>query len=318
MPIEGVDASYDRGSPTEFVKAGKHFFVGYVSPTKAKNITKSECEDFHAVGMSVCLVWESTGKETLKGYSQGSADAREARRQARALGFPDELPIYHAIDFDATNAQLSGGIANYFRGAAAAAGSVDLIGAYGGLKQVAYLLDHHLIRYAWQTYAWSGGKWDSRAQARQYHNNVRLAGGTVDLDRAMTDDYGQWEPHVPLTTADVTKNWTQDGIIDNRAWRADAKTNLKIQPANAVEIAMDEAHSANAKADQILAALASAAKVEAATLAAIQALASAPGTNVDTATVVAAIEKVGATESTTVADLLGKLAAAQQQAVQQQ
>lgn len=311
MPIEGVDASYDRGSPAGLAAAGKQFFVGYVSPESGKNITESECAEFHAVGMAICLVWENTGREVLKGHVQGLADGRQARDQATALGFPAGRPIYHAIDFDASTEQLSGPIADYFRGVAAAEGSTGLVGVYGGLHQIGYLLDHHLVGYAWQTYAWSGGQWDDRAQAQQYHNGVQLAGGTVDLDRAMTDDYGQWEPDMPLTTDDVTKNWEQDGMIENPSWRGDAKINPFIKPISAFEVTMDEAHAASTKADQILAALAAAAKVEAATLAAIQALTAAVGTPVDTVTVVAAIEKVGATESSTVADLLAKLAAAQ-------
>jgi hypothetical protein len=113
------------------------------------------------------------------------------------------------------------------------------------------------------------------------------------------------EDDMPLTDDDVTKTWSQDGIIDNPHWRADAAKNPKIRPSSAVEVAMDEAHAASAKADQILTAVAAAAKMNAAMLAAIQAI--AHGDKVDTAAVVAAVNAVGTTESTEVAALQAQI-----------
>src|SRR5262249_20698214 len=54
------------------------------------------------------------------------------------------------------------------------------------------LFDDGKITWGWQTYAWSGGQWDSRAQLRQTQNE--LGGGDLDADEAMTSDYGQWRP----------------------------------------------------------------------------------------------------------------------------
>jgi hypothetical protein len=44
----------------------------------------------------------------------------------------------------------------------------------------------------WQTYAWSAGVWAPGNHIEQYQNGVALAGATLDLDRALTADYGQW------------------------------------------------------------------------------------------------------------------------------
>ncbi|MFI2206441.1 hypothetical protein ACH47Z_37915 [Streptomyces sp. NPDC020192] len=46
--------------------------------------------------------------------------------------------------------------------------------------------------WGWQTYAWSGGNWDSRAQLRQVQNDITVAGHDADLDQAMAADFGQW------------------------------------------------------------------------------------------------------------------------------
>jgi hypothetical protein len=39
--------------------------------------------------------------------------------------------------------------------------------------------------FAWQTYAWSGGQWDSRAQLRQTRNDVTVGGAACDSDVSM-------------------------------------------------------------------------------------------------------------------------------------
>ena len=46
----------------------------------------------------------------------------------------------------------------------------------------------------WQTYAWSYGQWDARAQLRQVLNSVSVGGsvGCCDKDVAVAADYGQW------------------------------------------------------------------------------------------------------------------------------
>src|SRR5262249_13003036 len=45
--------------------------------------------------------------------------------------------------------------------------------------------------WGWQTYAWSYGAWESRAQLRQIQNGIGPGGGE-DKDQAMAKDFGQW------------------------------------------------------------------------------------------------------------------------------
>lgn len=200
-PVEGIDAAWDRPTTGQMVAAGKHFIVGYVSRDKSKNITRAECVAAHAAGITVCLVWETTSNRALSGTSGGMVDGPEARRQANALGFPADRPIYVAVDFDATAAELLTAVGPYLR----AFGPTALVGVYGGLRTVKYVLDHHFAAYGWQTYAWSQDahhvvQWDPRAQARQYSNGVHIAGHDTDLDRAVATDFGQWP--APDTTGE--------------------------------------------------------------------------------------------------------------------
>jgi hypothetical protein len=96
--------------------------------------------------------------------------------------------VYFAVDYDTT---VGPHIRAYFKAIAAVVG-LKRVGAYGSYRVIKALFDEGLITYGWQTYAWSGGKWDPRAQIQQYSNNETIGGASVDYDRAMHADYGQW------------------------------------------------------------------------------------------------------------------------------
>ena len=49
-------------------------------------------------------------------------------------------------------------------------------GAYGGYYVIKRAFDAGKITWGWQTYAWSGGQWDARAQFRQTSNGITAAG----------------------------------------------------------------------------------------------------------------------------------------------
>jgi hypothetical protein len=79
----------------------------------------------------------------------------------------------------------------YFKGVASVIG-LERTGVYGSYRVVKYLLDNHLVTWAWQTYAWSAGQFDERCQLAQDQNGVSYGGGNVDFDSAHADDFGQW------------------------------------------------------------------------------------------------------------------------------
>jgi hypothetical protein len=67
-----------------------------------------------------------------------------------------------------------------------------------------------------QTYAWSGGNWDPRAQLQQFSNSHHV-GVECDYDHGVGQDFGQWRidhlpppppnPHLPLAV---------DGVLGGR------------------------------------------------------------------------------------------------------
>lgn len=192
----GLDWSVARPpSDKALAAAGVTFACRYLSYSPAKNLKLLEANHLSSIGVDLVVVWETTANRALAGHDAGVADATEALRQANHLGMPDGRPIYFAIDFDATAHQLQHEITEYFRGVNEVLG-VARTGVYGGLRQVGAMFDAGLVSFGWQTYAWSAGQWDGRAQIQQYRNDQFIGGVSVDFDRATAADFGQWSVQV--------------------------------------------------------------------------------------------------------------------------
>lgn len=236
MSIFGIDYAWSHPSVKTMTDAGVKFIARYLSNDTSKNLSRAEATAANNAGIWCVLVWETTASRALAGRQAGRDDALSAGHMAAALGMPDDRPIYFGVDFDAQPGQYPA-IREYFIGAASAEGSLgkDRVGMYGGYNPIKWAFDNKLITWGWQTYAWSGGKWDSRAHIQQYKNGVNLGGADVDYDRAMYDDYGQWmigESPMTISDADAKKIATAvaktDGLYpapddnpDNPEWKLD-------------------------------------------------------------------------------------------------
>ena len=189
----GVDFAWGGPSAAALSAAGKSFAASYFSPDFSKNWTAGLVDAYHAAKIATVGVFESLANRTAQGCAAGTADAIQARVQAAAVGNTTR-PIYAGVDFD-TSLDPSV-IRPYFVCWSQTLG-LARSGAYGGLATIRYLFDAGLIRYGWQTYAWSGGQWDPRAQLRQFQNDVFIAGVDTDLDVAVAPDFGQWPYAAP-------------------------------------------------------------------------------------------------------------------------
>jgi hypothetical protein len=212
-PRYGVDYSWARPSPSSLHAQGYTFVARYLSyDTTGKNLSHAEADALIQAGLDIVSDWEEGATDALSGYALGAQEAHSAEQQALADGAPADRPIFFSVDFDATPGDQTA-IDSYFDGVASVLG-VARTGAYGGYYVIKRLFDAGKIKWGWQTYAWSGGQWDSRAQLRQTQNGI--AGGQFDLDEAVADDFGQWGTNKPprgsLDVADCTSvsGWTQD------------------------------------------------------------------------------------------------------------
>jgi uncharacterized protein (TIGR03382 family) len=189
----GVDYSFARPSPSGLYSEGYTFACRYLSPPpNGKNLSASEAAQLWAAHVDVVANFEESATNALSGQSQGVTDAQLADSQSKAEGIPPARPIYFSVDFDAQTSDFAA-IDAYFDGVASVIG-IGRTGAYGGYAVIQHLFDAGKIRWGWQTYAWSNGAWDSRAQLRQVQNDITAAGdqGCCDEDQAQAADFGQW------------------------------------------------------------------------------------------------------------------------------
>jgi peptidoglycan hydrolase-like protein with peptidoglycan-binding domain len=202
----GIDYAFSPHPAPSAVRAyGASFACRYVSSNPAndlngKNLLKAELALLVTAGISVVLVAEEGANRMLAGRSAGIADAQHAEAVVMALGMTG-VPVYFACDFDASPASQAA-IDGYLDGAASVIGR-DRTGIYGGYYPVKRALDNGSATWAWQTYAWSGGQWDHRAQLRQVQNGIAVGGASCDRDEAQAADFGQWprplaRPVVPV------------------------------------------------------------------------------------------------------------------------
>jgi hypothetical protein len=190
MSVFGIDHAWGVPSSAALRNAHVKFVVRYLSHDASKNLTRKEADLRSADGIDLAVIWETTANRAMSGRAGGAADATEAAKQAAACGMPIDRPIYFAVDWDATAAQQAT-IHAYLDGAANVLGR-NRVGLYAGYGPISRAFDAKKITYGWQTYAWSGGRWDSRAQLQQYLNSQRVGGVDCDYNRAMKDDFGQW------------------------------------------------------------------------------------------------------------------------------
>jgi len=187
----GVDYSWGRPGAGTLAASGYTFACRYLSyDTTGKNLSAGEAQDLIAAGVDIVLVWETSSTEALDGYARGAQSAQDAQSMAVGCGMPADRPIYFAVDFDASPDQQPA-LDSYFDGVASVLGR-GRTGAYGGYYPIQRLFNDGKIAYGWQTYAWSGGQWDSRAQLRQVENGITVGGADCDLDEAWATDFGQW------------------------------------------------------------------------------------------------------------------------------
>jgi len=203
----GLD--YVSGPPIADMKAaGVTFVCRYLSEvnslTKVKLLTPNEAKALNQAGIAIVSNYEWYANRSLEGVSSGITDAKIAASQHADCGGPHDRPIYFSVDIDVAGEQVAG----YFHGVASVLG-LARTGAYGSFRVLHYLFNAGLIAWGWQTYAWSYGAWEPRAQLQQYHNGVTMAGASVDYNRSMQADFGQWG--IERTDMAISPN---DPIID--------------------------------------------------------------------------------------------------------
>lgn len=215
-------------TPAEHQAVYSTFAMRYLRELGAR-----EVHDLHAAGIDVGLISEHAATEALGGFAAGVARAKSDLAQAAVLRVPSTVAIYAAVDFDETPAQAPT-VRDYFRGRNTII-PLERSGAYGGFWSIMRLFDAGVITYGWQTYAWSGGRFDQRCHLYQYLNNQRVGNVNVDYNHAFGSSFGQWAAAPPPSAhkwASVELTLPIQFDVNSGAWRA-APATFQPQPFNA-------------------------------------------------------------------------------------
>ena len=198
MTIEGIDClqPVTAEQAQQLADMDYGFVCRYIGSKGDNSLTPHELDALHGAGLSVVMVYETTGQQALGGAAAGAAIGRDAGAAAAALGAPRGSTVYVAeTDFDVQSDQVAAMRAFYSMASSALRAAGYGMGAYGGLRAVTLL--GGIGAYLWQTYAWSDGQWAPSAALQQYANGVIIAGIDCDRDRAVINQFGQWAPPAP-------------------------------------------------------------------------------------------------------------------------
>lgn len=202
--IHGIDYSFARPDPAMLASRGIRHAGRYLWPN-TKGITRGEHASLVEHGIAVWFIYEADGRELLGGYDAGVDRAQKAEALLHELGLSG-YPIYVNVDFDAQPHQFPV-ILDALRGVNSVIG-LERTGLYAGINPLRAAFDAGVIAWGFQTYAWSRGQWDERAQLQQWANGQW--GGSVDFTRAMVPEFGQHPvtppppPTVEVPRADIT------------------------------------------------------------------------------------------------------------------
>lgn len=209
--IPGVDYAWSKPSISALAQAGEVFVVQYFSPDPTKNLTPARAAALQAAGIKLCVVWEYGAQDALRGKAGGEQDASNAETQARACGV-DGIPVYWAIDWDATPGQQAA-IDSYSDGWAAVLGDDRGRNPYGGYWPLSRLRQAGKATRLWGTPAWSGAEWATSGLVPDIMQGglVNVGGVACDLDAALSADFGQWPR--PQGHVATWQWWTTDGNL---------------------------------------------------------------------------------------------------------
>lgn len=209
MSFQGIDcASTLTATVAANLKSQGILYVGRYLGNGWQAMYAAEAAIIKNAGLKIISIYERNS--TYKGYftvAQGQTDAATAVACAKAVGQPAGSTIYFAVDYPAVDADYPA-ITAYFNAVKAHIGSDYVVGAYGHYGVMEYLHSNNIVKYFFQTIAWSGGKEASDfIHIFQHVTNVSMAGIQVDKDDVLRDP-GAWGQDVPAPPVKPTPDPT--------------------------------------------------------------------------------------------------------------
>ena len=204
---KGLDASVDLTRFASSLKAKGYDFAGryYNINSPSKNLSLAEAHILSKVGLNIVAVWENGFPTTTSyfNYAKGVHDGTSAYHYAsEQIGQPGQTPIYFAVDFDASNADINA-IIQYFKGIQDAYNTISQnnpvysIGVYGSGLVCSKVLDSNIATFAWlsQSSGWQGSGTFNNFNIKQgldINECPELGGVNVDPDESPNDNEGSF------------------------------------------------------------------------------------------------------------------------------
>src|ERR1700730_10832853 len=184
--------------PADAAKSwGAEGVIRYLSDFVGKTITLHELANYKEAGLSVGLVWENGTTDYLGGAAAGAANGRAAKMQADALAWPNDRPIYVAIDTELQPSDF--GLAHdyvvSFVGASGRPG-----GPHAQNSFVREWMGGTGMAWGWVAAAWNDGQ-PNHAPLTQTLEQVNVGGTNCDVNDAV-GDWGGWGPAVATPSPD--------------------------------------------------------------------------------------------------------------------
>ncbi len=218
MTTQGVDymSTQDAARVAALKASGLGFVCRYYDGsggTSAKCLDAAEAQALIAAGLQIFTVFETAPTDVAYfSRARGRSDGDAARTAAQAAGQPARFPIFFAVDYDASDADLVGPITEYFNGVNERLAGAYPIGVYGSFRVCQFAKAHWpAVPRLWQTYAWSGGQKADGLDLYQYQNDLQIGGVSVDRDEAYVAGWGPAEEDV---TEDQVKQILKDYLAN--------------------------------------------------------------------------------------------------------
>lgn len=175
----------DRIAPAALQAAGCAAVFRYTTrPSWPKSITRAEVAELEGIRMPLACNFESTADRMRGAAPAGHADAIEQSGNLAALRIPPQaVRSWFSADWDVQPGEVAA-VLDYLHAAADVLGGKQFVGCYGGLRAVKAAMDAGFA--GWQTVAWSGGRWDPRAVARQTGQQATVGGVRVDVNQIIS------------------------------------------------------------------------------------------------------------------------------------
>lgn len=173
-PVVGCDTATTLDASKIQALANKGMtFVGRYLPGSNYPITVAEKNLLLSKNFSIVSIWEK-GSPTSVNYfssSRGTSDAKLAISGATSIGQPTGTPIYFAVDYDATEADVSGKINDYITAIIAEFNRQNnpyKVGLYGSGAVLEYFRSRIIYTMLACARGWRGTTAFSRFYIRQY------------------------------------------------------------------------------------------------------------------------------------------------------